>query len=89
VLGNSAIRLSGHGKPKALAATAMKFATISHLCQAVNIGGVSMIITAGNGSDPVKATNLVVYADRFSGNASFKQLTLGQDASTLHEVPGV
>ncbi len=33
--------------------------------------------------------NLVVFADRFSGNASFKHLTLGRDASTLNEVPGI
>jgi hypothetical protein len=88
VLGQGA-HLSGNGKPITLAATAMRSATISHLCQAVNIGGVPMVITAGNGNTPVVATNLVVYADRFSGNASFKHLTLGQDASTLHDVPGV
>jgi hypothetical protein len=89
VLDHSAIHLPGHNNKIALAATAMRSATISNLCQAVNIGGVSMIITAGGGSTPVLAKNLVVYADRFSGNASFKHLTLGQDASTLHEVPGV
>lgn len=73
----------------ALAATAMKSATISHLCQSVNIGGVTMIITAGNGRTPVSATDLIVYAERFSGNASFQQLVLGKDASSLHAVPGV
>ncbi|HYK27035.1 MAG TPA: DUF6230 family protein [Streptosporangiaceae bacterium] len=83
------IQLPGKGRQTPLAVTAMRSATISHLCQTVNIGGVSMIITAGNGSAPVTATNLVVYADRFSGNASFKHLTLGKDASTLHAVPGV
>jgi hypothetical protein len=88
ILDHSAIRLPGeHSTP--LAATAMRSATIRHLCQAVNVGGVSMIITAGNGRTPVSATDLVVYADRFSGNASFKHLTLGRDASTLHEVPGL
>jgi hypothetical protein len=90
VLGNSAIHLpTSNGKPVALAATAMRSATISHLCQVVNIGGIPMVITAGDGSKPVVATDLVVYADKFSGNASFKHLTLGQDASTLHDVPGV
>lgn len=88
ILDHSAIRLPGaHRTP--LAATAMKSATIHHLCQAVNIGGVSMIITAGNGSTPVRATNLVVYADRFSGNATFTHLTLGRDAGTLQAVPGL
>lgn len=89
ILGPPATGLSGENDQIPLAVTAMRSATISHLCQAVDIGGVSMIITAGNGSTPVTATNLVVYADRFSGNASFEHLTLGQDASTLHEVPGV
>jgi Family of unknown function (DUF6230) len=88
VFNHSAIHLPGNHRI-ALAATAMRSATIRHLCQAVNVGGVSMIITAGDGHTPVSATNLVVYADRFSGNASFKHLTLGQDASTLHEVPGL
>lgn len=81
--------LPGHSNQIVLAATAIKSATISHLCQSVNVLGVPMVITAGNGRTPVVATDLVVYADRFSGNASFRHLTLGRDASTLHEVPGV
>jgi hypothetical protein len=81
--------LPGHSNQIVLAATAIRSATISHLCQSVNVLGVPMVITAGNGSTPVVATDLVVYADRFSGNASFRHLTLGRDASTLHEVPGV
>jgi hypothetical protein len=89
ILDHSTIELPGHGHPVALAATAIRSAKISHLCQVVNVGGVSMIITAGDGSTPVSATNLVVYADRFSGDASFENLVLGQDASTLHEVPGL
>jgi hypothetical protein len=88
ILDHSAVTLPGERKTP-LAATAMRSATISHLCQAVKIGGVSMIITAGNGSTPVSATDLVVYADRFTGNATFKHLTLGRDASTLHAVPGL
>jgi hypothetical protein len=89
ILDHSAVELPGRNHQIALAVTAIRSVTISHLCQAVNIGGVSMIITAGNGSTPVTATNLVVFADRFSGDASFKHLILGQDASTLHEVPGL
>jgi hypothetical protein len=88
ILGSS-LELPGKNHQIALAATAMRSATISHLCQAVNVGGVTMIITAGNGRTPVSATNLIVYADRFSGNASFRHLTLGKDASTLHAVAGL
>lgn len=90
VINHSVIKnLPGHSNRIVLAATAMRSATISHLCQSVNVLGVPMVITAGNGSTPVSATDLVVYADAFSGNASFKHLTLGRDASTLNDVSGV
>jgi hypothetical protein len=81
--------LPGHSNQIVLAATALRSAKITGLCQSVDILGVPMIITAGNGGTPAVATNLVVDADHFSGNASFKQLTLGRDASTLDMVPGV
>lgn len=48
-----------------------------------------MRITAGTGSTPVQASDLVVDADRLSGNASFTHINIGQDASTLNQVPGV
>lgn len=88
ILGSS-INLHTKNHKVALAATGMRTATISHLCQSVNIGGVNMIITAGSGRTPVSATDLIVYADRFSGNASFKDLVLGKDAATLNNVPGL
>jgi Family of unknown function (DUF6230) len=88
ILGSS-IDLPARDHQVALAATAMRTATIRHLCQTVSVGGIDMIITAGDGSSPVTATNLVVYADRFSGNASFEHLTLGRDAGSLHAVAGV
>jgi Family of unknown function (DUF6230) len=88
VLGSS-IELHTKNHSIALAATAMSSASITHLCQTVNIGGVDMIITAGNGRTPVSATDLIVYADKFSGNASFQDLVLGKDASSLHAVKGL
>ena len=81
--------LPGHSNQIVLAATALRSARITGLCQSVNVLGVPMIITAGNGGTPVVATNLVVDADHFSGNASFKKLILGRDASALNMVPGV
>jgi hypothetical protein len=79
---------SAGSKHLTLEATAIRSAKISHLCQSVRILGLTMVITAGN-TKPVSATNLVVDADRFSGNASFTHLVQGQDASTLNQVPGV
>lgn len=81
--------LPGHTNQIVLAASAIRSATISHLCQSVSLGPFTLRITAGTGSTPVKATYLVVDADRLSGNASFTNITIGQDASTLTAVPGV
>jgi hypothetical protein len=79
---------SAGNKHLTLEATAIRSAKISHLCQSVRVLGLTMVITAGN-TKPVSATNLVVDADRFSGDASFIHLVQGQDASTLNQVPGV
>jgi len=80
---------SGRPNGRLLEATVMRSATISHLCESVRVGPVSLVITAGNGSTPVSATNLVVDADRFSGNATFTHLNQGVAAGALHQIPGV
>ncbi len=72
-----------------LTANAIRSATLSHLCQSVQLGGLALRITAGGGNQPVTASDLVVDADRLSGNARFNHVTIGQDASTLTQVPGV
>jgi hypothetical protein len=72
-----------------LEATAIRSAQISNLCQSIRVGGLIMVIKAGGGSTPVSATNLVVDADSFSGNASFTHLTQGEDAGTLNQVPSI
>jgi Family of unknown function (DUF6230) len=69
--------------------SAIKSATLSDLCQSISIGGTYLVIRAGRGSTPVSATNLVVDSDQLSGNANFVGMSIGQDASTLDEVPGV
>jgi len=81
--------LPGHTNQIVLTANAIRSATLSHLCQSVTLGSLTLRITAGGGSQPVRATNLVVDADQLSGNASFGNIHIGQDASTLTEVPGV
>jgi hypothetical protein len=71
-----------------LASSAIRSATLSHLCLSVNLGLAILKITAGNGSD-VSGSDLVIDADRLSGNASFTKINIGQDASTITQVPGV
>ena len=81
--------LPGNTNQVILTANAIRSATISNLCLSVTVGGLSLVITAGNGGTPVTASNLVVDADQFSGNASFTQINIGRDPSTLSQVPGV
>jgi hypothetical protein len=81
--------LPGHGSQIVLTANAIRSATLTDLCQSVTIGGLTLRITAGTGGTPVRATGLVVDADRLSGNARFTHINIGQDASTLNQVPGV
>jgi hypothetical protein len=75
-------------KQKELTANAIRSATLSHLCQSVSLGGLTLRITAGDGT-PVSASGLVVDADRLSGNARFTRIRIGQDAGTLNQDPGV
>ena len=69
--------------------SAIDKAELTNLCQSINLGGVFLKITAGNGDKPVSARTLVVDGDEIAGNASFKNIDIGQDASTLDKVPGV
>jgi hypothetical protein len=69
--------------------SAIDEATLTNLCQSIDMGGMHMKITAGNKGTPVRARTLVVDSDLITGNASFKNIDIGQDASTLDKVPGV
>jgi hypothetical protein len=71
-----------------LASSVIRTATLSHLCLSVKLGPAILKITAGNGTD-VSGSDLVIDADRMSGNASFTKMNIGQDASTLTQVPGI
>jgi hypothetical protein len=81
--------LPGHANQIVLTANAIRSATLTDLCQSVSLFGLTLRITAGTGGRPVQATGLVVDADRLSGNARFTRIRIGQDASTLNQVPGV
>jgi hypothetical protein len=71
-----------------LIVSAIKTATLTNLCQSVSLGGEYLKITAGSGSTPVSANTLVVDSTSIAGDASFSNMNIGQDASTLTEVPG-
>jgi hypothetical protein len=69
--------------------SAIHSATLSHLCQQVKVGGVTLTLHAGDGSTPVSASNLIVDASGQSGSeAIFHNITIGQDSGSLSQDPG-
>jgi Family of unknown function (DUF6230) len=74
-----------NGKEQPVAVSVIRNATLSNLCQSVKVLGLTLRITAGSGSTPVTASNLVVGATDLSGNATFHNISVGQDAGTLNQ----
>ena len=81
--------VTGGNATRPVAISGIKTATLANLCQSVAVGPITLRIAAGGGGTPVSASNLIVDADQQSGNATFHNITIGQDASTLTEDPGV
>ena len=71
------------------AVSAFSSASITNLCQSVvtpipGIGDVTLTITAGAKGTPVQASNLIIDMQQLNaGTATFTNLNIGQDASTL------
>jgi hypothetical protein len=82
-------QVTSGAKSVPVAVSAIKSANLTSLCQAVKVGGVTMLLRAGTGSTPVHADNLIVDASSLAGDASFHNIAIGQDAGTLTEDPGV
>jgi uncharacterized protein DUF6230 len=68
--------------------SAIRSATLTNLCQSINLGAIQLVLRAGGGSNPVQATDLVVDSSTLSGEADFTNINIGEDASVLNEVPG-
>jgi len=66
--------------------SAINTAQLTKLCQSVDLGPISMKITAGDNGSPVQAKALVVDSNLISGDADFKNINVGQDASTFDKV---
>jgi len=63
--------------------SAIKSATLTKLCQSVDLGGTNLLIKAGGGADKVEASNLTTDSTELTGDASFGHIEIGNDASTL------
>ena len=78
-----------NGTPHPVMVSAIQNANLTNLCQSVTIGPITLRLTAGDAGTPVNAQNLIVDADSQTGStATFSNITIGQDAGTLTEVPG-
>lgn len=75
------------GTPHAVAISEIGSADLTNLCQSVAqptpIGTVVLKLTAGGGGTPAHADNLVIAMTQLSGDATFTNINIGQDASTL------
>ncbi|MFF3904712.1 DUF6230 family protein [Streptomyces sp. NPDC001848] len=63
--------------------SAIKNATLTKLCQSVDLGGTYLRITAGGGKDKVTASDLTTDSTQLTGDADFNNIEIGNDASTL------
>src|SRR6202000_290098 len=72
-----------------VAESAIRSAKLTNLCQAVKIGSITLLLRAGRPpGHRVSPSNLIVDASSLSGDASFHNIAIGQDAGTLNEDPG-
>ena len=75
------------GKEEPVAIANIGSATITDLCQAViqstPLGKVGLVITAGDAGTPVKASNLQIGMTDLKGDATFTNIRIGADASTV------
>ncbi|MER5910998.1 DUF6230 family protein [Streptomyces sp. NPDC001982] len=63
--------------------SAIRDATLTKLCQSVDLGGTNLLITAGTGSQKVEAHDLTTDSTELTGDAAFDNIEIGNDASTL------
>ncbi|MGX6606426.1 DUF6230 family protein [Micromonosporaceae bacterium Da 78-11] len=72
------------GKYIVAAKSGIKSADIYNLCQTVAAGPVVLRIEAGkDATNPVHADDLLIGMNELSGDATFSNIQIGQDASTL------
>jgi hypothetical protein len=72
-----------------VAVSGISSATLANLCQSVVVPNapISLVIRAGNSGTPASATNLLIDMTSLKGDATFTNINIGQDASTLTDGP--
>ncbi len=77
------------GTKHPIAIAGIRDAKLYDLCQSVKVPGAPVVLTinAGGGGKPAVASELLIEMDTLEGDAEFKNINIGQDASTLSGGP--
>jgi hypothetical protein len=78
-----------NGTRHPVAVSGMRSAELHDLCQSVKVPNLPVVLTinAGGGGNPATATNLLIDMESLEGNATFENIDIGRDASTLKGGP--
>lgn len=85
------VDIEANGKPHPVAVSAFDHADINNLCQSVvtdltgfGLGKITLQLHAGTDpAKPVQADNLLIDLEQLKADATFTNINIGQDASTL------
>ncbi|MFC0597697.1 DUF6230 family protein [Streptomyces palmae] len=77
---------------RATAVTGVRSADLHRLCQSTvidlpGVGHATLRIRAGGGGTPAHADHLVVHTDAIAGDATFRNIVIGEDAGSFADVP--
>lgn len=86
---SSMVKPAGQGSHP-VSVSVMRSADLASLCQSVTVPGTgfTLRLTAGGGGTPVHADDLVVASDKLTGDATFHNIVIGQDAGQLPGTAG-
>ncbi|WP_091552528.1 DUF6230 family protein [Micromonospora pattaloongensis] len=77
------------GAESPVAVSGIRSAKLYDLCQSVKVPGAPIVLTinAGGDGDPATASNLMIDMNSLEGDATFTNIEIGRDASTLDAGP--
>ncbi|TDD82777.1 cholesterol esterase [Actinomadura darangshiensis] len=78
---------SKNGDKHPVQISGIKSAQIRNMCQSVKAGPFTLRLTAGTGAKPVEASDLTLDVEQLNADATFSNIEIGRDASTLDKGP--
>jgi len=88
------IIVDANGQPHAVAVAGIKKASITNMCQSVNVpvpvlGNLTIVLKAGGGGTAVEATDLVLDTNQVDADATFTGVTIGASAGDIASKTGI